>query len=123
MIKSTRELTARFYKRFLVRASRLSSRLLLVAASTRSSLISPTCLKNMKTSSRSLYKEEDIFEECRIDWELMKELVLKGIFKGVRAFRSFNVLEIREKVISSVAQTVVAAKKVGIKIGVARLSH
>lgn len=77
----------------------------------------------MKTSSRSLYKEEDIFEECRIDWELMKELVLKGIFKGVRAFRSFNVLEIREKVISSVAQTVVAAKKVGIKIGVARLSH
>lgn len=42
-------------------------------------------------------KEGDIFKECRVDWEPMKELVLKGIFEGVRALESFVILKVPDE--------------------------
>lgn len=51
-----------------------------------------------------------------IEWELIKELVLKGIFKGVRALESFTFLDIPDEVLFSVARTVATAERRNIRM-------
>lgn len=59
-------------------------------------------------------KEGDIFEKFRFDWQVMKELILKEIFKGVRALESYTALGLSDEVVSSVAQIVAGEEKVGV---------
>lgn len=56
-------------------------------------------------------KEGDIFEEFMFDWEPVKELILKEIFKGMQELESFNILDVSDLVASKVADTVAAAEK------------
>lgn len=47
----------------------------------------------------------------------MKELILKGAFDGIWKLMSFTVLEVPAEVLSSIAQTVAAIERVGVRIG------
>lgn len=47
----------------------------------------------------------------------MQELMLKGIFEGVRELESFSVLDVPDAVISRVARVISAAEKSWIRVG------
>lgn len=51
-----------------------------------------------------------------IEWELIKELVLNGIFDGARALESFTFLDFPDEVLSSVARTVATAERMNIRM-------
>lgn len=58
----------------------------------------------------------DIFEGCVIEWEPMKEIVLKGIFEGVQALESFTFLGVPDEVLSTVARTVANAERMKVRV-------
>lgn len=47
----------------------------------------------------------------------MKELILKGIFEGVRELKSFTILDVSDMVTSRVARVVAATKKTAVRVG------
>lgn len=66
--------------------------------------------------NKVLAKADDIFEASVIEWEPIKELVLKGIFEGARALESFTFLDVPNEVLSSVARTVATAERMNIRM-------
>lgn len=59
----------------------------------------------------------DIFKGIIFDWEPMKEIILRGIFEGVREVESFPILDVPGQVISRVACLVAAGEKARVRIG------
>lgn len=51
-----------------------------------------------------------------LDWISVKKLILDEMYKGVLKLESFNILDISENVVSKVASTIVATKKIGIRV-------
>lgn len=84
--KSTLELTARFCECLWSRLLVHHLRLLLTAKSTPFLSITQRDPRSNELFNKVIAKEGDIFDECVIKWEPVKELVLRGIFKGVQAF-------------------------------------
>lgn len=57
-----------------------------------------------------------MFDGCVIEWEPMKELVLRGIFEGVQALESFTFLGVPDEVLSSVARMVATAERIKVRV-------
>lgn len=96
--KSSPESIARFYERFVVRASRLSREAPLDCSKHLFFINIPNVTKDQKDFvDKVLAKEGDIAKECTFEWEPVKELVLKGIFEGVRALESSHITAAAEK--------------------------
>lgn len=60
---------------------------------------------------RVFAKEGDSFEGSICDWEVMKELILRGIFEGLQELESFSILDVPDAVTSRVAQVVPTLEK------------
>lgn len=50
------------------------------------------------------------------NWALVKKLILKEIFEGVRKLESFDILDVPDDVVSKVYHIVAAAGKMKIKV-------
>lgn len=81
--KSTPESTTRFYERFVVRSSHPSIETPFSCSDQPFFTDIPNVPQEQKDFFYRVFMEEvDIFGECRIDWERMKELVLKGFSRA-----------------------------------------
>lgn len=117
MTVSTPDSRARFYKGFVVKSPQPSPEVHLDC----SGHLFFNDISNIPQDQKDFFnkvltKAGDIFEASVIEWESIKELVLKGIFKGARALESFTFLDVPDEVLSSVARTVTTVERMNIRM-------
>lgn len=116
-IVSSPNLRARFYERFVTEASQASPEVRLSCDTHPFFNDIPHIPQDHKNFFDKVFsKVGDIFDGCVIEWEPMKELVLRGIFEGVQALESFSFLGVPDEVLSSVARTVVTAERMKVRV-------
>lgn len=114
---STPDSRAHFYERFVAKSPQTSSEARFECSGHPFFNDIPNISQDQKDFfNQVLAKAGDIFEASVIEWEPIKELVLKGIFEGVRALESFTFLDVPDEVLSSVARTVATAERMNIRM-------
>lgn len=107
----------RFYERFVVKASQASPEARLSCDTHPFFNDIPHISQDQKNFFDKVFsKVGDIFDRCVIEWEPMKELVLRGIFESVQALESFTFLGIPDGVLSLVARTVAKAERMKVRV-------
>lgn len=114
---STPDSRARFYERFVTKSPRSSPEARLDCNGHPFFVDVPNISQDQKDFfNKVLAKAGDIFEASVIEWEPIKELVLKGIFEGARALESYTFLNVPDEVLSSVARTIATAERMNIRM-------
>lgn len=114
---STPDSRARFYERFVTKSPQPSPEARLDCSGHPFFVDVPNISQDQKDFfNKVLAKAGDIFEASVIEWEPIKELVLKGIFEGARALESYTFLDVPDEVLSSVARTVATAERMNIRM-------
>lgn len=116
-VVSSPDSRARFYERFVVKASQASYEAHLSCDAHPFFKDIPHISQDQNNFFDKVFtKVGDIFDGCVIEWEPMKELVLRGIFESVQALESFTFLGVPDEVLSSVARTVATAERMKVRV-------
>lgn len=114
---STPDSRAPFYERFVTKSPQPSPEARLDCSGRPFFVDVPNISQDQKDFfNKVLAKAGDIFEASVIEWEPIKELVLKGIFEGAQALESYTFLNVPDEVLSSVTRTVATVERMNIRM-------
>lgn len=114
---STPDSRARFYERFFAKSPQPSPEARLDCGGHPFFVDVPNISQDQKDFfNKVLAKVGDIFGTSVIEWEPLKELVLKGIFEAAKALESYSFVDVPDEVLSSVARTVATAERMSIRM-------